>query len=224
MKALDSSTLARLAAGEIDYLDAVTFLLPSGDMSLLLGARGEIPWTDSQVGAQTFYGTGDLVSIDVPATAFGPEASPITLKLAETYLPVGGGDPVNIFEVDGRNTIDDEAWQGTFVILSIFWLDAGGTVIERETVDIRVLDDLPVEIDADGNPIRIAVLERPDIRQRQPEGKTRSADFQSQIDATDKGLQHLRKTKRQVIKFGRRPRAPVSGGDSGGGSSKEGGW
>lgn len=210
MKSFTAQTLARQEAGEIDYIDGLTFLFDSGAASLLIGTRGQFEWTDAQLGTQTFIGTGNLVSIEMAADALGPKATPISVRLTETYLPAGGDEPINVFDDGVRASIDAENWQGRLCVISSFWLDAGGDIIERETIDIRQIDMMPTEVDANGNPYRIAVLERPEIRQRDIAGKMRNAEFQSLIDPTDKSFEHVGATARQKITFGRRAEGTVT--------------
>lgn len=86
MKSHDAQTLARLAAGEVDYFDGVTLVFDSGVVNLLLASRGQFEWTDAQIGTQTFYGSGSLVEMEIPASATGAESAAVRLKLFETVL------------------------------------------------------------------------------------------------------------------------------------------
>lgn len=99
--------------------------------------------------------------------------------------------------------IDDEPWQGREAILSTFWRDANGAILMREQIERLVLDGMVVETDEEGRPIRVVTLERPDIIQRDIEGKTDNAEFQKQIDPTDLGYEHTAATATQKINFGR---------------------
>ena len=135
MKTFNPATLASLAAGRVDYIDAVTLVFDSGVVNGFLHGTGMIPWEDDGIGAQTFFGMGSLVDIDVPENGLGPESRAITLRLYETYLTEGSDVPVNVFDDNVRATIDEEEWEGRTAILSIFWRDENGTIIEREQVD-----------------------------------------------------------------------------------------
>lgn len=208
MKAYDSTTMARFERGEEDYIDALTFIFDSAIISVFPG-QGTIPWEDETLGAQTFYGLGGLLSIDVPKSAMGNEALPITVRLAETYLPVGSDEPVNIFDDGARATIDEEPWQGREAIASRFWLDEDGVVVYREQIGRRIIDAMPTEKDENGLPIRVAILEREDIIQRDVEGKTANADFQRLLDPDDLACEHVGTTARQKISFGALPPTAV---------------
>lgn len=209
MKVFDSATQARLVAGEEDYLDGLTFLFDSAIINVFAG-EGSFPWDDETLGAQTFYGVGGLLSIEVPARALGNDALPITLRIAETYVPSGSDEPVNVFDDGVRTTIDEEPWQGREVILSRFWLDANGTPIYREQLDRRIIDAMPTEEDENGLPVRVMILEREDIVQRDVEGKTANAELQKLLDPADRSCEHIAATARQTINFGALPPAPVS--------------
>ncbi|MBI1246167.1 MAG: hypothetical protein GC202_14290 [Alphaproteobacteria bacterium] len=203
MKSFDATTLARLQAGEVDYIDAVTFFFDSGAVSLFFGGVGSFDWSDATLGAQTFVGGGALLSIELPEQKLGAEAQPITIKLAETYLTEGSDTPVNVFDDGVRAEIDEEEWEGRTAILSCFWRAADGSIIEREQIDVRQINRVHREIDEAGNPLLIATLELPDIIQRDIEGKTQNADLQAMIDATDLGFEHAAETVTQKIYFGR---------------------
>lgn len=204
MKVFDSITQARLAAGEEDTLDALTFLFDSGVISVFPGV-GQFTWTDETIGTQTFYGLGGLLSIEVPRRGLGNEAQPITVRIAETYIPTGSDEPTNVFDDGVRQSIDDEPWQGREVILSQFWLDADGMPVFREQVDRRIIDSMPTEEDEAGNQVRVMILEREDIVQRDVEGKTANAEFQRLLDPADRSCEHIAATARQTIHFGALP-------------------
>lgn len=204
MKLYDSTTIARFAKGEEDYLDALVFVFDSGLACVFIG-QGSFVWTDDEIGTQTFHGLAPLLSIDVPKQSLSNEAQPITVRLAETYMPAGSDVPVNVFDDGVRQTIDEEPWQGREVILSRFWLDENGVPIHRERIARRFMDDMPTEEDENGNPVRLVVLEREDIIQRQREAKTANAEFQKLLDPTDLACEHIRTTARQKISFGALP-------------------
>lgn len=210
MKVFDSSVTDRLAAGEIDYVDALTFIFDSGLVNVFLG-RGEFAWEYDVLGPVTFYGLAGLLTIEVPAQTLSNEALPITVRLAETWVPPGSDEPVNVFSDEDRVSIDEEPWQGREVILSRFWRDAGGAVIYREQVGRRVIDAMYVETDEDGFPVRVIVLEREDIVQRDVEGKTANGDFQRLLDPDDRSCEHIAATARQRIHFGAVPPEPAGG-------------
>ena len=209
MITLDSSTLARLALGEADYFDALVFIFDSGLVCVFPGI-GQFDWTDEEIGSQTFYGLGALLSIEVPPQSLGNEAQPITVRLAETYLPAGSDEPVNVFDDGIRTSIDEEPWQGREVILSRFWRDANGVPIHRQRIGRRVIDAMPTEEDEAGNPVRVAVLEREDIIQRDVEAKSANADLQRLLDPTDLAMEHVGTTARQRINFGAKPEQPAA--------------
>lgn len=204
MKLYDSATMARFEKGEEDYVDALVFILDSGLVCVFPG-RGTFTWTDEEIGTQTFYGLAPLLTIEVPRQSLGNESQPITVRLAETYMPEGSDTPVNVFDDGVRQTIDEEPWQGREAIVSRFWRDENGLVVYRERIGRRVIDDMPTEEDADGNPIRVAVLEREDIIQRNVESKTANADLQRLLDPDDLACEHIRTTARQQINFGALP-------------------
>lgn len=208
MKVFDSVTNARFETGEEDYLDAITFLFDSAIINVFPGT-GKFTWTDETLGTQTFYGLGGLLSIEVPPRRLGNEAQPVTVRLAETYVPVGQDEPVNVFDDGVRASIDEEPWQGREVILSRFWLDANGTPIYREQMDRRVLDAMPYEEDENGRPVRVAILEREDIVQRDVEGKTTNAELQKLIDPDDRSCEFIAATAHQQINFGALPGGTV---------------
>lgn len=218
MKLYDSATMARFAKGEQDYFDAATFIFDSGIVNVFMGL-GSFDWTDDTLGGQTFYGLAGLLNIDVPKQSLGNEALPITIRLAETYVPVGSDAPVNVFDDGVRQTIDEEPWQGREVILSRFWRDLNGVVIYREQITRRVMDAMPEEEDQSGNPVRVVVLEREDIVQRDIEAKTANGEFQKLIDPADKSCEHIATTAlRQAINWGGLPpgeTAAATGGTRG---------
>ena len=205
MKAFDSGTLARLDAGEVDYFDAVTAIFDSGVLNLFPGV-GEFTVDDETLGEQTFTGAGALLSIDVGGQRAGHEATRMSVRLAETYMPQGSTTPVNVFDDGVRATIDEEPWQWREVILSVFWLAADGTILCREQVARRLIDAMPIEEDENGFPVRVAVLEQPAIVQRDIEARTHNAELQRAIDADDRFLEHLGTTAlRQKITLGAMP-------------------
>lgn len=195
----------------VDTLDAITFVLDSGTVSFVLGAKGTFVWTDGIIGTQTFYGAGKLMSIDLPETTMGPASRAVTVSLRETYLPEGSDTPVNIFDNATIDIIDQEEWENRTVIGSIFHLDNNGGIIEREQVFIRQIDGMPQVWDAEGNPLREAVLEEPDIIQNDVEGKTANKEMQALIDPTDISFQHVGQTQDQKITFGKRPEMKING-------------
>ena len=210
MKPFDSGTIARLEAGEVDYLDALTGVFDAGPVNLFIGT-GQFPWEDDTVGSVTFTGAGALLSIELPAEQAGNEASAIRVRLAEMYMPMGSAVPVNVFDDGVRASIDEEPWQWREVILSVFWLDAGGLPVYREQVARRVIDAMPVEQDENGLPVRVAVLEQPGIVQRDIEGKTHNAELQRLIDPDDRFLEHVGTTAlRQKITIGAMPEQSTS--------------
>lgn len=205
MRSFDATTLDRLDAGEVDYLDGVTFVLPTGVANMWLGGRGEFEWTDETIGTQTFYGGGSLLSMEVPGNSLANESLQVTLRLNETYMVEGSDVPVNVWD-DGSSptySIDDESWQGSEVILSCFWRDVDGSILGREQIERLELDSNLLETDENGRTTRVATLERPDIIQRDIEGKTDNAEFQSFIDADDLGYEHTLETATQQINWGR---------------------
>lgn len=203
MKTYSAETLARLNAGEVDYLDALTLVFDSGVVSVYMRGKGSFVWDDATLGEQTFYGMGSLVALDVPENAMGPESRAITVRLFETYMEEGSDIPVNIFDNGVRATIDEEDWEGRTAILSVFWLSKDGVILEREQIAIREMDAMPLDVDEAGNPVRTLVLEEPDITQRDIEGKTSNAEFQKLIDPTDRAFEHVGTAKTQKINFGK---------------------
>lgn len=209
MKPYDSATIARLEAGEVDYIDAVTGIFDSGVLNLFPG-QGSFTFEDETLGEQTFTGAGALLSIDVGEVKAGNEAAPIYVRLAETYLPAGSTTPVNVFSDEDRASIDEEPWQWREAILSVFWLSAGGAILCREQVARRLIDAMPVEEDENGFPVRTAVLEQPAIVQRDVEAKTMNAELQKLIDPTDLFYEHVGTTAlRQKITLGAMPEQEV---------------
>lgn len=209
MKTYDSVTAARLASGNEDYLDAIIFILDSGLVCAHPG-RSTFTWTDDEIGTQTFYGLAPLLSFEVPAAGLGNQSLPVTVRLAETYVPAGSDTAVNVFDDGMRASIDEEPWQGREAILSRFWLDENGVPVYRERLGRRVMDDMPVEEDEAGNVVRVVVLEREDIIQRDREAKTANAELQKLIDPTDQACEHIRATARQKIRFGALPEQGAS--------------
>lgn len=194
-----------LSAGIIDFFDAVTFYFDSGPVSLFIGGVGKFTWE-----GVTYYGAGQLLSIERSPENQGAASEAVTLRLRETWVPPNTDQPVNIFDDGIRQTIDDEDWRWRVAVLSIFWRNQDGVILEREQWDVRLIDDMPAEADENGLPIRVAVLERPEIIQRDIEGKTSNAEFQRQIDATDRGMEHTATVVTQKINFGRRPEGTVA--------------
>jgi hypothetical protein len=203
VKTYDPTVQAMLAAGDVQYLDAVTLVFDSGVLSMYLRGKGQFTWDDATLGEQTFYGMGSLVELSVPENAIGAESRAITLRLFETYMTEGSDIPVNVFDDGVRATIDEEQWEGRTAILSIFYLSPDGVVLEREQIGIREMDAMPFGIDENGNPVRTLVLEEPDITQRDIEGKTSNAEFQALIDPADRAFEHVGTTKNQKINFGK---------------------
>lgn len=197
MKTYSATTQARLDAGEVDQIDAVVFFFDGGTIALFKGV-GSFPWDSI-----TYRGAGALLSIEAPPSTASAEAQAIVLRLRETYVPEGSDTEVNIFDNGVRATIDQEDWRWRVAILSTFWRDKDGAVLEREQVGIRLIDDLHREVDEQGRPTLVVVLEEPDIAQRAIEGKTANAELQALIDATDKGMEHVGTTVDQPVNWGR---------------------
>ncbi|MBJ3783421.1 hypothetical protein [Devosia sediminis] len=162
------------------------------------------------LGDDVFYGGGNLVGLDVPENALGPESRAITARVFETYLSEGSDIPANTFDDGVRATIDEEEWEGRPAVLSTFWLDHTGTPILREQVAVRTMDQMVLDTDAQGVPVRSLILEEPDIMQRDIEGKTANAAFQALIDPDDKAFEHVASAQRQKISFGRAPEGTVA--------------
>lgn len=192
----DDSTWAAPAAGE-NWNDAGYW-------------RDDLPWSGSIPPDPIYYGTGSLVSLDVPESALGSESRVITATLYETYMVEGSDIPVNVFDDGVRATIDEENWQGRTAILGVFWLNLEGAIVDYEQVAIRQMDAMPLEWDDDGNPMRKLMLEEADIIQRDIEGTTSNAAFQALIDPTDRAFDQVGVTKTQKINFGRRPEDVVA--------------
>jgi hypothetical protein len=205
MKPFDSETLDRFDRGEVDYLDAITAIFDSGPLNLFPGAVGEFTWDDAALGELTFYGAAALLSIELQPSKAGPEATPIRVRFSETYVPAGSDVPVNVFDDGIRATIDEEEWQWREVLLHVFWRATDGSILYREQVARRLIDAMPVEIDEDGRPVRVAVLEQPAIVQRDTEGKTHNAELQKLIDPTDLAFEHVGKTATQKFVLGSMP-------------------
>lgn len=205
MRTYDAATLARFAAGEVDEIDAVELYLDSGTVAICPGIIGSFVYS-----GLTYVGARGLLTLDVPGTATGNDSQQITISLAETYVPPDSDVPVNVFDDGVRASIDDEPWQGRVAILAVFYLDANGTIIEREQVDVMQIDGMTEQADASGRPIRVITLERPDIIQRDVEAKTADAALQALIDPDDLALSHAGETVTQDISFGRLPDQPAS--------------
>jgi len=218
MKPHSPELLAELNAGRVDYRDAVELVFDSGVVRLVVGVKGSFGWSDltgvsmpwAEDHGDLFHGGGDLIGLDVPENALGPESQAITAKVFETYMVEGSDVPVNVFDDGVRATIDEEPWEGRPAVLSVFWFGAGGTPILREQVAVRTMDQMVVSTDEAGNPIRALILEEPDIMQRDIEGKTANAAFQALIDPTDKAFEHVATAQRQKISFGRLPEETVA--------------
>lgn len=206
-----------LEQGLVEYRDAVELVFDSGVMRLVVGVRGAFGWNDHAGvsmpwdidAGDIFYGGGELVRLDVPESSLGPESRAITASVLETYMVEGSDIPVNTFDDGVRATIDEEQWEGRPAVLSVFWFNADGLPILREQVAVRTMDQMVVDTDEDGNPVRSLVLEEPDIMQRDIEGKTANAAFQALIDPTDRAFEHVASAQRQKISFGRRPEEQV---------------
>jgi hypothetical protein len=205
LKTFEASTSADHIAGRIDAIDMLTLVLDSDVIHFAVGVRGSIPWDDPEWGEIIITGAGALGSLDVPENAFGPESRAITARLYETYMPEGSDTPVNIFDDGVRLSIDEEEWEGRTAILSILWLSEAGTIIEREQLAVREIDQMYVDRDGEGNQVRVAILEEPDITQRDIEAKTANAASQLLIDATDNSFKHVGTARLQKITFGQRP-------------------
>src|SRR5690606_22784142 len=107
---------------------------------------------------------------------------------------------------EDRASIDAEPWQWREVILSRFWLDADGSILFREQVARRVIDNVPIEEDESGYPVRVFVLEQTAIVQRDIEAKTHNAELQRLIDPDDRFMEHVVTTAlRQKITLGAMP-------------------
>ena len=212
MKNFDAEVLDRLYAGEIDYIDAATFVFDSGVANMWIGGRGEFTHTDDVLGTQTFYGGGSLLEMEVPGNSLAGDTAQVLLRLNETYMVEGSDIPQSVWD-DGSSPAfdpDNEPWQGREVILSVFWRDADGTILMREQIERLTMDAMIVEVGDDGREVRVITLERPDIIQRDIEGKTHNAEFQKQIDPADKGLEHTATTATQKIYFGGLPPTEAS--------------
>lgn len=205
MKSFDSDTLDRLDDGEVDFIDGATFVFDSGIANMWIGGRGEFEYTDETIGTQTFYGGGSLLEMEVPGNSLVGDSPQVILRLAETYMVEGSDVPVSVWD-DGSSpsfVIDGEPWQGREVILSTFWRDANGAILNREQIERLEMDSMVVETNEEGRPFRIVTLERPDIIQRDIEGKTDNAEFQKLIDEDDLGYEHVGQTATQKINWGR---------------------
>jgi len=200
VRSYSDETLARFAAGEIDELDAIEVYLDEGTIALCPGIVGSFSY-----GGLTYVGARGLVQLDVPDAATGNDSQPITVTLAETYTPPDSDVPVNIFDNGTAASIDDIAWQGKTVVLAIFYLDSGGTILDREQVDVMQIDGASQQIGEDGRLLRVFSLERPDIIQRDIEAKTMDAALQALIDPDDRGMEHAGETVSQDFYFGRLP-------------------
>lgn len=218
MKPYSPELMAALEAGEVEYRDALELVFDSGVVRLVIGIKGAFGWDDIAGVAMPweaspgdiFHGGGQLVRLTVPENALGPESRAITASIFETYLEEGSDIPVNTFDDGVRASIDEEEWEGRAAVASVFWFDAGGLPILREQVAVRVMDQMVLDWDQDGNPVRSLILEEPDIMQRDVEGKTANAAFQALIDPADKAFEHVATAQRQKISFGRRPEGTVT--------------
>ncbi len=205
MKPFDSEIIDRLERGDVDYVDGLTGIFDSEPVNVFLG-QGSFDWNDDTLGEQTFTGAGALLKVEVGGAKAGPEAVPIRVLFAETYVPAGSTDPVNVFDDGVRASIDEEPWQWREVILSRFWLDAGGAPIYREQLARRVIDGMPIEQDEQGLPVRVFLLEQPNIVQRDVEGLTANAETQRLVDPVDLFMEHVGTTAlRQKITIGSMP-------------------
>jgi len=218
VKPYSPALIAQLDDGLVEYRDAVELVLDSGVVRMVIGIRGAFGWSDitgpsmpwDEDAGDIFHGGGHLVQLDVPENALGPESRAITARVFETYMAEGSDIPVNTFDDGVRASIDDEEWEGRPAVLSVFWFDTNGLPIHREQVAVRTMDQMVLDWDADGNPVRSLVLEEPDIMQRDIEGKTANSAFQALIDPTDKAFEHVSTAQRQQINFGRRPETPLT--------------
>lgn len=201
----DDATLARFAKGEVDEIDALELYLDSGTVALCPGIIGSFVWNDI-----TYVGVHGLLTLTVPDSVTGNDSQPITVTLAETYVPPDSDVPVNVFDDGIRASIDEEPWQGRVAILAVFLLDENGTIIEREQVDVMQIDGMTESMDESGRPMRVATLERPDIIQRDVEGKTADAAFQAIIDPDDLAMSHAGDTVTQDVYFGQTPVQPAA--------------
>lgn len=208
MKPHSPELLDMLNAGKVEYRDAIELVFDSGSARMFIGGVGKFGWDDAEgviaepgPGDAVFYGGGNLVSLDVPPNALGPESQAITARVFETYMTEGSDVPVNTFDDDVRATIDEEPWQGRPAVLSIFWIGASGLPIYREQVAVREMDAMPIEWDAEGRPVRSLILEEPDITQRDIEGLTANAAFQALIDPDDRAFEHVGEAARQMQKI-----------------------
>lgn len=209
MKVFDPAIAADHAAGRIDAVDVLTLVFDSATMHLALGVTGTYVFDDPTIGEMEIIGTGNLVSLDVPESALGPASQAITATLFETYLEEGSDVPVNIFDDGVRATIDEENWEGRPAIGSILWLSEAGAILGREQVFVREIDAMPMEWDEAGNPMRRAILEEPDIIQRDIEGRTANAELQAMIDPDDDSFSQVGVARLQEIHFGQRAEGPV---------------
>lgn len=209
MKVFDPAIADDHAVGRIDAVDVLTLVFDSATMHMALGVAGTYTFDDPTIGEMVIIGTGNFISLDVPESALGPSSQAITATLFETYLEEGGDVPVNVFDDGVRATIDEEPWEGRPAIGSILWLSEGGDVLGREQVFVREVDAMPMEWDEAGNPMRRAVLEEPDIIQRDIEGKTANAELQAMIDPADTSFSQVGIARLQDIHFGQRAEGPV---------------
>src|SRR5690606_1880593 len=139
----------------------LTAIFDSEPLNLFLGGVGEFTFNDEVLGELNFVGAGALLSIQMPSGKLGLDVDPIEVRFAETYVPSGSTTSVNVFDDGVRASIDDEEWQWREVLLHVFWRDKDGSILCREQVGRRVIDRFAVEVDKDGNPVRVAVLELP---------------------------------------------------------------
>lgn len=98
MRNFDSDLLDRLDAGEVDYIDGVTFIFDSGVANMWIGGRGSFEHTDDTIGTQTFYGGGSLLAMEVPGNSLAGDSAQVILRLTETYMVEGSDEPVSIWD------------------------------------------------------------------------------------------------------------------------------
>lgn len=218
MKPFSTELLDELKAGRVAYRDAAELVFDAGVVRLVVGIKGSFGWSDidgpsmpwADDPGDIFHGGGDLIGLDLPENALGPESQAITARVYETYLGEGSDIPINVFDDGVRASIDEEEWEGRAAVLSVFWFSQAGTPIYREQASVRIMDSMVLETGEDGVPVRSLVLEEPDIMQRDIEGKTANSAFQALIDPTDRAFEHVASAQRQKISFGRRPEATVA--------------
>jgi hypothetical protein len=190
-------TLARLAAGEVDVIDAIELYLDEGTVAFCPGIVGQFTYDGI-----SYVGARGLLTLDLPDQQMGGQSQPITATFAETYVPPNSDEPVNVFDDGVRASMDDITWQNRVAIPAVFWLDENGTILDREQVDVMQIDGMTQQADASGRMLRVGTLERPDIIQQDIEAKTADPAFQKLIDANDLGLSQAASTVTQTIYFG----------------------